>query len=402
MNIYRYAAYDSHGTKVQGELSAEDIAQAKLKIKQKQLTLIEINEAINKTSSTLFQRRSSKVSLQSLEFITSELAILLKSGVRFDRGLDILKKGTSDIASSTLLEKLSANIKAGSSIAEAFADFPDVFDALYVNMIKLGEASGNLTDVFSRLSRDLKFKRALQSKIIQSMTYPMVILFVCVACILFVFNYIVPQMSSIFDRADELPVYTQILLSVSDWFVNYQWYLLLAIIAFVLLIINSLKNEKFQQAVAELGLKTPLIGKSILLVERIRFNSSMAMMLSGGVSLVDSLKLSAGNIKNLQIQAMLKNVRTKVQQGGILSEALKMTPLFTEFNISLVEVGEESGELIPVFEEISDRSRQDFESWTDTFTSMIEPILILVMGGIVGSVVVVMLLSIVSTNDIGL
>lgn len=402
MIVYRYTAYDSHGTKVQGELSAEDIAQAKLKIKQKQLTLIEINEAINKTSSTLFQRRSSKVSLQSLEFITSELAILLKSGVRFDRGLDILKKGTSDIASSTLLEKLSVNIKAGSSIAEAFADFPDVFDALYVNMIKLGEASGNLTDVFSRLSRDLKFKRALQSKIIQSMTYPMVILFVCVACILFVFNYIVPQMSSIFDRADELPVYTQILLSVSDWFVNYQWYLLLAIIAFVLLIINSLKNEKFQQAVAELGLKTPLIGKSILLVERIRFNSSMAMMLSGGVSLVDSLKLSAGNIKNLQIQAMLKNVRTKVQQGGILSEALKMTPLFTEFNISLVEVGEESGELIPVFEEISDRSRQDFESWTDTFTSMIEPILILVMGGIVGSVVVVMLLSIVSTNDIGL
>jgi len=402
MNIYRYAAYDSHGTKVQGELSAEDIAQAKLKIKQKQLTLIEINEAINKTSSTLFQRRSSKISLQSLEFITSELGILLKSGVRFDRGLDILKKGTADIASSTLLEKLSANIKAGSSIAEAFADFPDIFDALYINMIKLGEASGNLTDVFSRLSRDLKFKRALQSKIIQSMTYPMVILFVCVACILFVFNYIVPQMSSIFDRADELPVYTQILLSVSDWFVNYQWYLLLAIIALVLLIINSLKNEKFQQAVAELGLKTPLIGKSILLVERIRFNSSMAMMLSGGVSLVDALKLSAGNIKNLQIQAMLKNERTKVQQGGILSEALKMTPLFTEFNISLVEVGEESGELIPVFEEISDRSRQDFESWTDTFTSMIEPILILVMGGIVGSVVVVMLLSIVSTNDIGL
>jgi len=402
MNLFNFTAYDDHGSKIEGEISAEDIVQAKVKIKQKKLILIELNSVSNQKKANFFQNKSSKVSLQSLEFITSELSILLRSGVRFDRGLDIIKKGTVDIASASLIESLSTKIKAGSSIAEAFGEFPDIFDPLYINMIKLGETSGNLMDVFDRLAQDLKFKRALQSKIIQSMTYPMVILCVCVACVLFVFNYIVPQMSSIFDRADELPIYTEILLSVSDWFVNYQWYLLLAIVVLIFLLINALKNERFKLFVAELGLNTPLIGKSILLVERIRFNSSMAMMLAGGVSLIEALKLSAGNIKNIQIRAKLKTVRVKVQQGGILSDALKMTPLFNEFNISLVEVGEESGELVPVFEEISNRSRQDFESWTDTITTMIEPLLILIMGGIVGSVVVVMLLSIVSTNDIGL
>jgi general secretion pathway protein F len=128
----------------------------------------------------------------------------------------------------------------------------------------------------------------------------------------------------------------------------------------------------------------------------------MAMMLASGVSLIESLRLSASNIKNIEIKSLLMIAENKIKQGGVLSSALQDTPLFTEFNISLVEVGEESGELVPVFEEIADRSRQDFESWTDTLTSMIEPILILVMGAIVGSVVVVMLLSIVSTNDVGL
>ena len=402
MISYQYTAYDHHGAKIQGQVDANSDKEAKQQLKHKKLTVIELAPKQENASISVFNRRSSKVSLQALEFITSELAILLKSGVRLDKGLDILKNGAANVATTSLLDKLSSSIKGGKSISESFADFPEVFEPLYINMIKLGEASGNLDNVFERLAADLKFRRTLQSKIIQSLTYPSVILFVCVACILFVFNYIVPQMSAIFDRADELPVYTQMLLSTSDWFINYQLYLAVVLIAAVVIFIQSLKNEKFSRAIDEFGLKLPLLGNAILLVERIRFNSSMAMMLSSGVALVDALRLSATNVKNTEIRSLLKTARSKIKQGGTLSESLQTTPLFTEFNISLVEVGEESGELVPVFEEISERSRQDFESWTETLTSMIEPILILIMGGIVGSVVVVMLLSIVSTNEIGL
>jgi general secretion pathway protein F len=288
------------------------------------------------------------------------------------------------------------------SISDSFAQFDDVFDALYINMIKLGEASGELDAVFFRLSQDLKFRRNLQNKIIQSLTYPSVILFVCIGCILFVFNYIVPQMSSIFDRANDLPIYTEILLSTSDWFIKYQLYLAISLVFAAIALFQGMKNQAFKRKVNSIGLKLPLLGKAILLVERIRFNSSMAMMLSSGVSLIEALKLSASNIKNIEIQSIVNSASKRIKQGGVLSDALKTTPLFTDFNISLVEVGEESGELVPVFEEIANRSREDFEGWTNTLTSMIEPILILVMGAIVGSVVVVMLLSIVSTNNVGL
>ncbi|MDG1750741.1 MAG: type II secretion system F family protein [Thalassotalea sp.] len=399
---FQYSAYDSHGTKLESEIEAENEALAKAKLKSKGLVLVSISELKKAASNQSLLKNSKKISLQSLEFITSELAILLKSGVRLDKGLDILKKGASTPATANLLDKISGNIKSGKSISDSFAEFDDVFDALYINMIKLGEASGELELVFSRLSSDLKFRRNLQSKIIQSMTYPSVILFVCIGCILFVFNYIVPQMSSIFDRAEELPIYTRLLLSTSDWFIDYQWYLAASIALFFVAIIQGMKNDKFKRRLNAFGLKLPLVGKAIILVERIRFNSSMAMMLTSGVSLVEALKLSSSNIKNIEIQSVVKIASNKIKQGGILSDALKATPLFTEFNISLIEVGEESGELVPVFDEIADRSRQDFESWTDTLTSMIEPILILVMGAIVGSVVVVMLLSIVSTNDVGL
>jgi type II secretory pathway component PulF len=399
--IYKYVAYDSHGIKVVNDIESQSEAHAKADLHKQGLTIVSINEFKQKTSiTTPFSDK--KVSLQSLEYITSELAILLKSGVRFDRGIEILKKGVAEPEVANLLNKIGQNIKSGQSISDSFAEFDEVFDPLYINMIKLGEASGELDSVFLRLANDLKFRRKLQSKIIQSLTYPSVILFVCIACILFVFNYIVPQMSSIFDQSTELPIYTEILLATSDWFIHYQWYLLAAIVLSIWFFIQATKNDKFRRSFNEFCLKLPLVGKAILLVERIRFNSSMAMMLASGVSLIESLRLSASNIKNIEIKSLLMIAENKIKQGGVLSSALQDTPLFTEFNISLVEVGEESGELVPVFEEIADRSRQDFESWTDTLTSMIEPILILVMGAIVGSVVVVMLLSIVPTNDVGL
>lgn len=402
MTIFKYSAYDSNGAKFEGDLEAIDQQQAKHKLISQNLLVVSIREVNNDSSSSFFSSTSNKVSLKNLEFIISELAILIKSGVRIDKGLEILRKGVPDIASRTMLQSLAQAVKSGKSVADSFALHPEVFNPLFINMIRLGEATGNLDDIFLKLSLELKFRRDLQSKIVQALTYPLIILCVCIGCILFVFNYIVPQMSGIFQRNEDLPVYTEILLGLSDWFIQYQWYLAIFLILGSVFFMRSLKHERFHTAVDEFGLKLPLIGRGILLVERIRFNSSMSMMLSSGVPLVDAMTLSNGSVKNHQIAGMLNVGKNRVKQGAKLSEVLKNIPFYSDFNVSLIEVGEESGELEPVFEEIAQRSRQDFESWTKTLTSMIEPVLILVMGGIVGSVVVVMLLSIVSTNDIGL
>ena len=400
MPSFYYQAYDNHGGRIEGELEAESFEHAKIELKQQKLviTSLKANRVTNKEFK-LFEKN--KVSLEELEFITSELAILLKNGVKIDKSLSILQRNKPSGAASKLLNELYTAVKRGKLLSEAMSEHPEVFDLLYINLVKLGEASGDLAYVFARLSADLKFRSNLKRKIIQSLTYPLVILVVCILCIAFIFNYIVPQMSGLFEGLPELPIYTEILLNVSYWMQSYQWFLLLGLIIVVIALVASFRNPVTKRKLDELLLKTPLIKSALLVIERIRFNSALTMMLDAGISIDKALELAAGSVNNKFIRQGLIAAKEHIKKGSGLTESLGRSPIYPDFFLSLLEVGEESGKLAPVFEEIASRSRSEFESWTDKMTSILEPLLILTMGGIVGSVVVTMLLSIISVNDLG-
>lgn len=400
MSIFIYQAYDSHGGRIDGQIEADSFEEAKQELKKQKLTLTSLKADKEVTNSfTLFERN--KISLEELEFITSELAILLKNGVKIDKSLSILHRNKPQGPASKLLYELHTAVKRGSMLSDAMAEQPEVFDLLYVNLVRLGEASGDLAYVFVKLSADLKFRSELKRKIIQSLTYPMVIFAVCILCILFIFNYIVPQMSGLFDGLPELPIYTEILLNVSSWMQSYQWFLFLGIIACVAALIGAFRNPVAKQRLDEIMLRMPLIKGALLVIERIRFNSALTMMLEAGISIDKALELAAGSVNNRFIRQGLIAAKEHIKKGAGLTESLGRSPIYPDFFLSLLEVGEESGKLAPVFEEIASRSRSEFESWADNMTSILEPLLILTMGGIVGSVVVTMLLSIISVNDLG-
>lgn len=401
MKGFNYQAYDNNGTKVEGEVTAKSIEAATKQIKLLGLMPVKINEIVESTNDISLMTKKT-VSIEDLEFITSELAILLKNGVKIDKGLSILLRNRPSGPSAKLIAALQLEIKRGNSLSEAMSEQPLVFDALYINLVKLGEESGSLSDVFLKLSEDLKFRNELKRKIIQSLTYPMVIFFVCILCILFIFNYIVPQMSGLFDGMPELPLYTEVLLSVSQWMRNYQWFLFAGLILSAVSLWAGLKKTAVKRAMDNFLLKVPMVKNAVLIVERIRFNSALAMMLDAGVSIDKALDLSADSVKNKVIRQGLIGAKEHVKKGARLTESLAKSPIFPDFFISLLEVGEESGNLSPVFNEIAVRSRKSFETWSDKMTSILEPLLILTMGGIVGSVVVTMLLSIVSVNDLGI
>lgn len=401
MADYKYEAYDSHGARVQGELEVNSIELAKSQLKSNKLIVTSLKE-INKNSDrvALFERQ--KVSLEELEFITSELAILLQNGVKIDKSLFVLQKSKPQGPVASLLKDLYKAVKRGNTLSDAMADHPKVFDQLYINLVKLGEASGNLSVVFVRLSTELKFRSELKSKIIQSLTYPLVIFTVCILCILFIFNYIVPQMSSLFDGMPELPFYTQVLLNASDWMQNYQLFLFLGMVVIMLSLIAAFRNPVTKRSLDEFLLRVPVIKEALLVVERIRFNSALAMMLEAEISIDKALDLAAGSVKNRFIRQGLNAAKEHIKKGEGLTLSLGKSPLFPDFYLSLLEVGEESGKLSPIFDEIASRSRNEFEARTNKMTSILEPLLILAMGGIVGGVVVTMLLSIVSVNDLGI
>lgn len=403
MALFIYKAYDASGALINGELDALSIKHAKELLQKDKLnpvSLVEQSLLVNKKGFNLFQ--SDTVTLDDVEFVTAELSLLLQSGVKIDRALAVLARTKAGSSLATLLQTLSNDVRKGQSLSEAMAKHPKIFDSLYINLVTIGESSGNLVAVFAGLAQDLKYRKQLKNKITQAIAYPTVILFVCICSVLFIFNFVVPKLTVMFADAVELPIYTQILLGVSDFIQNYQFHLFFVFLLLVFGFRWMLQQGHFAHKFDNVVLSIPLLNNTVNLIERIRFTSSMSLMLNSDVKLDQALVLSSGSVKNKVIARNLTGMKDKVRKGESITTALKQSGLFPVLFLSLLEVGEESGKMAPIFEEIAERSRTEFSQWTDKMTSLIEPLMILFMGGIVGSVVVIMMMSIVSINDIGI
>lgn len=402
MPSFHYKAYDSSGSTVIDVIEANNLLEVKKLLHQEKLRPVEIVEKSNvKSSFKLSFGNKSKVSQDDIEFITAELSLLLDSGVKIDKALAVLASAKSGGALALLLNQLSTDVRKGISLSSAMEQHSSIFDKLYINLVRIGESSGNLSEVFSGLAKDLKYRKELKSKIVQASTYPLIIFIVCILSILFIFNFVVPKLTVMFNDTAELPIYTEILINLSVWIQDYQFILAGFLFSFGMLLKYASQQGYFEGRLDESIIQLPVLGASVELIERIRFTSSMSLMLNSGVKLDSALELSAGSVKNKVIYRNLSIVKDKVRKGDSITRALRQSHLFPDLYLSLLEVGEESGNMAPIFSEISTRSRTEFSNWTDRMTSLIEPLMILFMGGVVGSVVVVMLLSIVSVNDVG-
>ncbi|WP_462173407.1 type II secretion system F family protein [Pseudoalteromonas xiamenensis] len=396
---FAYQAYDSQGAKLNGTIVADTKQAAISQLEERGLFPIEVKSKQQSNSVSLFKKQ---VSLKDLEFFTSELSLLLRSGLRIDKAIAVLAKGKSDLLLRALLEDLLNALKGGQSLSQAFRNKPEIFDPLYCNLIELGEETGNLSEVFSDLAKDLAFRKEFRAKVIAALTYPSVIFAVCVLSIFFIFNVIIPKMSDMFSQMDNLPWYTQMIIGASNWMQAYQIHLMIGLGVVVLGLNRLLQQPEVNSQFQRLLLRLPVTKSFVTNVERIRFNSALAMMLRAGISIDKAMKLAVGSIKNSELQAQLNVSRNKIKNGASLTESLGQSPFFSGVYISLLEVGEQTGTLDIIFDDIAKRSKVEFEAWTTKITTLLEPLMILFMGGVVGSVVVVMLLSMVSINSSGL
>lgn len=394
---FHYKGFDAAGSGVDGTVDAANPDRAKAELRERDILVTEIRPAAEtrdwRDSLGLGQ---ADVGLAELEVITAELGLLLENGVRIDRGLEILRRGAANPASRRMLDALLQSVKQGNQLSVAAAEWPRVFDPLYINLLSLGEASGRLAAVFRRLADDLGFRRDLRRKIISAVTYPLVILTVCVVALLFIFNFVVPNLAALFADYPDLPWYTKALMGVSDFMQRYQLLLGAVLVALAVVVSYLPRWPALQTAWQEFAANAPGLGAGIAMVERIRLTGGMAMMLEAGVPVDRALQLASGSVKSAPIKRELGVALMKLRQGEGISTVLRQTRLFPDFYASLLEVGEESGALAPVFDEIARRSRQGFTDWTQRFTSLLEPALILFMGVMVGAVVVVIMLSITS------
>ncbi len=395
---FEYKAIDSHGARHQGTVEATDKGSAQHKLLQQDLHPMSI-KAIPKGNS-LASFFSQKVSLDQLEFFTSELSLLLESGVRVDKGIDIIRQANAHPALSRLLNQIASSLKKGSSLSDAFAEHEDLFGPLYISLLTIGETSGNLPEVLNRLADDLKFQKDLRSQISTALTYPAVIFFVCIMAVYFVLTFIVPKMAGIFTDLSLAPWYTQVIINTSNFFVNYQAIIVGGIVLAIVALSYALKRPEVKSWFYVKASHLPGIGNVILTAERIRFAQSMAMMLDAGLQLDTTLELTANTLKQQELKRDAKQALKQLKSGKQLSQVLAKTRIFPDFFLSIIKVGEETGRLPRVFKEVASRSKNDLEQVIKKLTTMLEPIMLIFMGGFVGGIVISMLMSMVSINDV--
>lgn len=393
---FSYTAYNNAGTKQRGVILALTQKEALDLLQAQQLSVISLS-AVNASTPSLFA--ASNLSLADIEFFTSELALLLRSGLNIDRGIQLLNQNAQSDVFRQFTQTVYDGLKRGQSLSEILADYK-AFSALYISLVRIAEETGEMISIFDKLSEEIKYQVELRAKISQALAYPAVILFVCITALLFIFNFVVPNMSSLFRDQVDLPIYTQALLNMSSFMNRYQWYLLAFLSIGGWTLWNYRHHPQVEQMMNWSKTHLPMLKTSGLLLEQVRFNSALAIMLSTGLSIDKALLLATDTVTVPNLRAEIKLALENIKKGEGLAQSLRQTKLFPPYFASLLAIGEESGELGRAFQEISDRSRTAFYKWVTRFTTLLEPLLILFMGAIVGSVVVIMMLSITAVTDV--
>ncbi len=334
-------------------------------------------------------------------FFTQELATLLTAGVPLDRALTITGELTERQHFRSVVLDVLRVLKGGKSLADSLATHPDYFSNLYVNMVRAGEASGSLAVIFERLAEFERTRDDLRSYIISSMIYPALLATVGVASILVLMYFVVPRFAAVFEEGRmAMPVPTRIMLETSRLVRAYGWIAISGVVAFLGALKLYTRSAAGRLWWDTLRLRIPLLGDALRKAETARFARAMATLVANSVPLVQSIAIAGAILNNRRIAGSLEAVSQGVKRGEGVAAPLKRTGQFPALASHLLLVGEETGRLDQMFARMADIYESDTRAAIKRFTSVFEPLIILVMGVMVGVLILSMLLAITSINEV--
>lgn len=394
MPTFVYRAKDGPGKTVEGELSSDSKASAALVLDGMGLSPVWVREkSAEEHRDRAFRLRG--IALRDVTVFTRQLASLLKSGVPILRALTTIRDQTENPAFRRVAEDIELRIRRGDMLSDAIAQHPRLFPELFVNMVRSGEWGGLLDTMLTRLADAREQEDELRRKLQAALAYPILVVCVGGATVFILLTFFMPKVIELFEGYRDLPLPTRVLIGVSTFFSRF-WYWLLLLGALLGAVVHRLAgNVQGRLALDRLKLRVPLLRTLIQQTEIARFARTMSLLLGSGVSVDRGMDLSARTIKNSVLRAELDAVRQQtVQQGLPMSSGLRRAPHVPAFVSNLAAVGEESGHLEDALNEVALFYEKEVELSSRMATSLLEPILILVVGGMVGMIVVAMLLPI--------
>ncbi len=392
MALFSYSARDKAGVIQKGTVFAGDRAGATAGLVEKGLTPILIKEETSgKGGDDLLSRfgLAPKVKLQDKVIFSRQFATMINAGVPIVQSLNILRAQSESKKLQTVVADVAKQVEGGATLSNALATHPDVFNNIYVNMVRAGESGGILDGVLERLATQQEKDAEIVAKVRSAMIYPSVITVATVSAFFFLMTVIVPKLASIFkDTGASIPIYTQVLLAISDFMVHF-WYIMIGgTVAAVIAFIRWHKTPNGKHIVDKYLLKAPIFGPILMKVNVARFARTFGSLMASGISVLDALNATRTALGNSVYQDELAVVAQKVKNGRPMSEQIRESKNFPAIVGQMLAVGEETGKLDDILMKLASFYEREVDTVIEGLTSIIEPLLIIVLGGMVGFIVI--------------
>ena len=403
MPVFEYNAISTTGKKLKGNVDAENIRIARQKLKSQGIYVTDIKEGLENNVSKKGEINfgKNKISLKDLSIITSQLTTLIIAGLPLVNALQALTEQTESRNIKRILTDVRESVEEGNAFHKSLANFPKAFPKLYVNMIESGEASGKLDSILENLSKYLEGQLALRRQVTSSLFYPTLMFAFCTLVVIGLLAFVVPSIVEIFEKqGGTLPLPTRIVVGVSDIIIHYWWVFIIGIVGIFTSIKKYAQTEKGKFNIDLLLIKLPLIGKLYTKVATARIASTIGTLFSGGVQLLSCLDIGKNIVNNVHFRSSLEQARDGVEKGKSLSSELSKSGLFPPLLSHMIAVGEKSGQLEQMLTRAAKAYEDEVKNTLAAITSLIEPLMIIGLGGIVFSIVISILMPMVGMIDL--
>jgi len=404
VGVYAYKGIDARGKSVKGNRDADSAKALRTVLKRDGILATEIleqSEAAKKAARDIdFGRLFRRVSPMDVAVATRQLSVLLRSGVPLVEALSALIEQLDHPELKTAFTDTRNQVNEGSTLADALKAHPKIFLTLYVNMVAAGEASGTLEEVLARLADFLDEQTRLQSKVRGALAYPVVMAVVVVLILFLMMSVVVPKVTAIFENFNQtLPWYTSLLIWVSNIFSNY-WWLLAALLGGGIYWFRRWKaTEEGRKKWDLFVLEVPLLGPLLIMVAVSRFARTLATLLASGVPVLTAMDITRNVLGNTELMRVVEDARTSVREGEGIAKPLRQGGRFPPIVTHMIAVGERTGQLEEMLVHVADAYDQQIEVRVGVVTSILEPLLIVVMGAVVGGIAFAILMPLLQLNE---
>ncbi|MBU1110910.1 type II secretion system F family protein [Patescibacteria group bacterium] len=399
MKNFKYSSVTPDGSRQQGEITAPNKEQAVNQLRKKELVVTDIAEK-RQLSLSVYLHNAQKVSTIDIVIFTRQLAVMLDAGIPIVQALRALGEQVHTDYFAEVIHSIAEEVESGSSLHKAMLRQENVFKELYLSLVNAGEKSGNLVAVLRRLAETLQRENTFKSKVKGAMIYPLVIICVMLAVIVLMFVFVIPQLQTLYDELGaDLPTTTKVLLAVSDATVSYWWLFLIIIMVGMFFLRRAINTEQGQEAKSKVILKLPIFGMLTKQMELTSFTRTLSMLISSGLPILDALDISKKTMNNRVFQNGVDTAAQAVEQGGSLGEEIYRNKNFPSMLAEMVRVGEQTGKLDDVLNDLAQYFESEALRTVDNLSSLLEPVVMVILGVGVGFLVISLILPIYSLTS---